>query len=641
MEVRDGDGLYVNGRKIILRGINRHSFWPDSGRCLSEAVQLLDINTLKDANINAVRMSHYPPDARFLDLCDEMGLYVLDELAGWHHFYDNEVGPKLVKEMVVRDVNHPCILFWDNGNEGGFNTNLDELFDQYDPQKRRVLHPWTAFSGLNTTHYLAYDKAEIASTGQRVYFSKNQELVATNDPTKYIYMPTEFLHALYDGGGGAGLDDYWRMMMSHPKCAGGFIWAFLDDGLKRPDTGEIDVVGNEAPDGIVGPYRQREGSYYAIKEIWSPIQVTHVTNDVFKLENHFSFTDARDCKYSWQLRKFASPLATNAPFTVLREGLLDAPVIPPGETGLLKISAFSSKKGDALALRVQDPGGRELYTWVWPIGRHQFNRLAEEPAEHRSTPRETNGVITVTTGELAAMFSRETGQILGVQRGPQKFSLANGPRLATGHATLRRIHFDDDGPDAFVSAKYDGDLKSVFWRVNGNGWINCDYTYTAEGTNDFIGVLFDYPESLVMHKRWLGYGPYRVWKNRLRGVTLGVWENDYNNTIAGWRDWIYPEFKGFFAGVRWLQLDTAEGRITVLNNNAVPYLQVLVPEFPPANLAVRAVAPVPDCGLGFLDAIPPIGSKFKEARFGGPQGQPNVAHGEYSGSLSFYFGNLP
>src|ERR1035441_7352079 len=156
MEVRDGDGLYVNGHKVILKGADRHSFWPDSGRCLSEAVHRLDINTMKDANMNAVRMSHYPPDEQFLDLCDELGLYVLDELAGWHNFYDNDVGPKLVHEMVVRDVNHPCILFWDNGNEGGFNTNLDKLFGELDPQKRRVLHPWATFSGVNTAHYLAY-----------------------------------------------------------------------------------------------------------------------------------------------------------------------------------------------------------------------------------------------------------------------------------------------------------------------------------------------------------------------------------------------------------------------------------------------------------------------------------------------------
>jgi hypothetical protein len=657
MEVRDGDGLYVNGHKVILKGADRHSFWPDSGRCLSEAVHRLDIETMKDANMNAVRMSHYPPDEPFLDLCDELGLYVLDELAGWHHFYDNEVGPKLVHEMVMRDVNHACILFWDNGNEGGFNTNLDKIFGELDPQQRRVLHPWAAFSGVNTAHYLAYDKAKIAAAGQEVYYANNQELVATNDPAKYIYLPTEFIHGLFDGGAGAGLDDYWCMMMSHPRCAGGFIWALLDDGLKRPDTGEIDTAGNQAPDGIVGPYRQREGSYYAIKEIWSPIQIleTNLPQQfdgklTFTVENHFNFTDAGECKFTWQLRRFLKPDEPRSNETVCSTGRVAAPAIPPGGRGNLILNLPENFRrtvqvtgAGAFALRVEDPGGRELWTWVWPLNKRDnyLGELTHEPAEHHAVAAEANGVIEVKSGELTATFSKETGLLTGVQRGAQMFSLTNGPRPAVGSAKLREIHFTDDGPDAIVSAKFDGDLKSIAWRVNGNGWIDCNYSYAAEGANDFIGVLFDYPENLVQHKRWLGDGPYRVWQNRLRGVTLGVWENDYNNTLTGFRDWIYPEFKGFFAGVRWLQLDTTEGKITVVNHGAVPFVQVLTPEFAPPNLTGKAFAPVPKCGLGFLDAIPPIGSKFKEARFGGPQGQPNVAHGEYSGAVSFYFGKLP
>jgi hypothetical protein len=657
MEVRDGNGLYVNGQKIILKGVNRHSFWPDSGRALSEAVQLLDINTMKDANMNAVRMSHYPPDEQFLDLCDELGLYVLDELAGWHHYYDNEVGPKLVHEMVVRDVNHPCILFWDNGNEGGFNTNFDQIFGELDPQQRRVLHPWAAFNGVNTAHYLAYDKAEIAATGQKVYYAHNEELVATNDPVKYIYLPTEFIHGLYDGGAGAGLDDYWRMMMSHPACAGGFIWALLDDGIKRPDTGEIDVAGNQAPDGIVGPYRQREGSYYAIKAIWSPIQIleTNLPSGfdgrlTLNVENHFDFTDASQCKFIWQLRRFVNPGGSGSNETVCGEGRVASPAIPPGGHGKLKLNLpenfrhiVETTGAGAFALRVEDPTGRELWTWVWPLkqGDDYLGGLMHEPAAQHAIATETNGVIEVQAGELTATFSRQTGRLTGVRRGGQIFSLTNGPQPTAGGATLREIHFDEDGPDAIVSAKFDGGLKSVAWRVNGNGWIDCDYTYAAEGTNDFLGVIFDYPESFVQHKRWLGDGAYRVWKNRLRGVTLGVWDNDYNNTLTGYRDWIYPEFKGFFAGVRWLELDTTEGTITVVNHSAVPFLQVLTPEFPPLNLVGKAIAPVPACGLGFLDAIPPIGSKFKEAWFGGPEGQANVAHGEYSGAISFYFGKLP
>ncbi len=644
MEVRDGDGLYVNGRKIILKGVDRHSFWPDSGRCLSEAVHRLDINLMKDANMNAVRMSHYPPDEQFLDLCDELGLYVLDELAGWHHFYDNNIGPKLVKEMVMRDVNHPSILFWDNGNEGGFNTNLDKLFGEYDPQQRRVLHPWATFSGVNTAHYLAYDKAEIAASGKKVYFSKNQELVDTNDATKYIYMPTEFLHGLYDGGAGAGLDDYWRMMTASKLLGGGFIWTLTDDGVKRPDTGEIDVAGNQAPDGIVGPYREREGSYFTIKEVWSPLQITREKYNAFTVENHYAFTDASACKFIWQYRKNARLAGTNSGFTIVRQNVIKSPSVAPGDKATWKFAPEPSTAGfqfDAEALRVEDPQGRELCTWVWPRQTNPDFEALLEPALLHATAVQTNGVVTVTVGELTATFSEQTGFLSGVQRGAQKFSFANGPRLAVGTATLRDIHFTEDGPDVVVAAKYEGDLQSVIWRVNGNGWFNCRYTYTAHGTNDFLGVLFDYPENLVMHKRWLGDGPFRVWKNRLRGVTSGVWENDYNDTLTGFRGWVYPEFKGFFSNWRWLQFTTREGNLTVLNESNVPFVQVLTPDFGPDSLKANAFGAVPKCGLGLLDAISPIGSKFKEAKFGGPQGQPNVLSGEISGAVSFYFGKLP
>ena len=640
-EVRDGDGLYLNGRKIILKGANRHSFWPDSGRCLSEAVHRLDIETIKNMNGNAVRMSHYPPDVAFLDLCDELGLYVLDELAGWHNYYDTPTGTRLVEAMVTRDVNHPSILFWDNGNEGGFNTDLDNVFARFDPQQRRVLHPWELFSGINTAHYRAYDKVvEAANRKPLRSHDKNAEAVDTHLPNKIIYMPTEFMHGLYDGGAGAGLADNWSLMMSLPNCAGGFIWALLDEGVKRPGTGEIDVAGNQAPDGIVGPYRQPEGSYYTIKEIWSPIQIQRAENGKFQVENHYSFTDAGECRFDWELRKFASPTEKGG-HKVLASGKIPGPGIAPGKTGELAFSPSPTPGAEALALRVSDPGGRELWTGVWPLQMDGGQSLVLEPAGQRATVAEADGDIVATAGDLTAKFSRQTGLLLAVKRGSQSFSFANGPRPIVGSAALREIVFANNGPEAIITAQFDGNMKSVRWRVGGNGWIHCDYTYTAAGANDFLGVCFDYPENLVRHKRWLGDGPYRVWQNRLRGVTLGEWENDYNTTIAGYRDWIYPEFKGFFSNVRWMQFDTAEGPFTVVNRSAVPFVQVMTPEFPSARLAVNALAPVPQCGLGFLDVIPPVGNKFKAAKEGGPQGQPVVARGDYSGTVSFYFGKLP
>src|SRR6185369_16857700 len=134
-EVRKGDGLYLNGQRILLKGVNRHSFWPETGRALSKQISYDDVKLIKEMNMNAVRMSHYPPDAHFLEACDELGLYVLDELRGWHHSYDTPTGQRLIGQMIRRDVNHPSILFWDNGNEGGWNKENDDEFARWDPQK--------------------------------------------------------------------------------------------------------------------------------------------------------------------------------------------------------------------------------------------------------------------------------------------------------------------------------------------------------------------------------------------------------------------------------------------------------------------------------------------------------------------------
>ena len=105
------DGVYLNGTKLVVKGVNRHSFSVDGGRATSAAMSRQDALLVKEMNMNAVR-SHYPPDEHFLDMCDSLGIVYMDELAGWQNGYDSKVGPKLVKEMIERDVNHPSIIIW-------------------------------------------------------------------------------------------------------------------------------------------------------------------------------------------------------------------------------------------------------------------------------------------------------------------------------------------------------------------------------------------------------------------------------------------------------------------------------------------------------------------------------------------------
>ncbi|MDQ3847030.1 MAG: glycoside hydrolase family 2, partial [Bacteroidota bacterium] len=160
IEIRKGDGIYLNGVKIKMKGVNRHVWWPETGRAVTPEIDLLDVKLIKEMNMNAVRCSHYPPDQNFLRVCDSLGLYVLDELAGWQKAYSTKAGAKLVKEMVIRDANHPSIIFWSNGNEGGHNRELDDDYGMYDLSNRPVIHahhrPGNAFNGIDCNHYEDY-----------------------------------------------------------------------------------------------------------------------------------------------------------------------------------------------------------------------------------------------------------------------------------------------------------------------------------------------------------------------------------------------------------------------------------------------------------------------------------------------------
>src|SRR5690606_35548638 len=140
IEIRRGDGIYLNGKQIKMKGINRHVWWHETGRSVNRKIDLMDVQLLKEMNMNAVRCAHYHPDKSFLEMCDSLGIYVLDELAGWQNAYSTKAGEKLVKEMVIRDANHPSVIFWSNGNECGHNFDLVDVYAKYDHSNRPVIH---------------------------------------------------------------------------------------------------------------------------------------------------------------------------------------------------------------------------------------------------------------------------------------------------------------------------------------------------------------------------------------------------------------------------------------------------------------------------------------------------------------------
>ncbi|ACB74568.1 glycoside hydrolase family 2 sugar binding [Opitutus terrae PB90-1] len=678
-EIRRGDGFYLNGQRIVLQGANRHSFNASTGRALSEVDHREDIRLMKEMNATAVRMSHYPPDERFLELCDELGLYVLDELAGWQKSYDTAVGRQLLAAMVQRDVNHPSVLLWDNGNEGGWNTELDDDFAKWDPQRRPVLHPWQIFSGVNTAHYRLYPQLPALVAGLETAWRYDPNDAGKRREQPLIYLPTEFLHGLYDGGAGAGMEDYWTLMRSGKTFGGGFVWAWMDEGVRRPDTGEIDVHGNQAPDGILGPRREREASFYTLKELWSPIAVVapqgrELSDDFdgrLTIENRHSFTNTSECRFAWELRRLpesrqdeskAKPQATG-----IAAGVAVAPQIAPGARGELQLALPENwRDADVLALRVEDPSGRELWTTTWALpGVERFAGIAMEGASPDAAkarnqitggtpvPRgmgvppmsaiEQPGALVVTASELVVRFDRITGALAEIGRRDKKLSLGSGLRALTQSSVLSSLTTRAEGGDYVISCRYgNGDervaapagLRSVEWRVRADGWIDCAYLYAGTKGSTFQGVGFDLPGAEIRGKSWVGDGPYRVWQNRRRGVTLGAWSTAYNDTITGWRGFEYPEFKGFFSGVRWLTLDTTAGSLTIVPQTPGLFVQVMRPDLPPVELQAKTALALPDADLGVLHAIPAIGTKFSRPEEMGPQGQTPEVQPEYRGAFS-------
>jgi hypothetical protein len=175
-------------------------------------------------------------------------------------------------------------------------------------------------------------------------------------------------------------------------------------------------------------------------------------------------------------------------------------------------------------------------------------------------------------------------------------------------------------------------LERLHWTMRGDGSLQLDYVYALDGDVAYHGLTFDLPETQMEKLTWLGEGPYRVWQNRLRGTTLGVHSTARNDIQPG-ETWGYPEFQGYFAGLRWARLDTTAGPVTVTSASPAIFLRVGTPRITHPTTTID----FPAGDLSFLHAIPAIGSKSKPAEQAGPQSQWAKASGHYEGSLVFRF----
>ncbi len=362
--VRVEDGLLkVNGRRILLRGVNRHEFHPRYGRALGPEAMRRDLLLMKQHNINAVRTSHYPPHPDFLGLCDELGLWVIDECdlethgfaqQGWR---DNPVDdprwePALLdraRRMVERDKNHPAVILWSLGNECGTGRGLSAMADwmrERDPS--RPLHYEGDPSCADTDVYsrMYADHAEVERIGRRT----EEPLADPESDARRRGLPfilCEYAHAM--GNGPGGLSEYQRLFETYERCQGGFVWEWIDHGLRQTtpdgevfhayggDFGEELHDGNFVCDGLVFPDRTPSPGLVEFKKVIEPVRIegTGAAGTV-RITNLHDFTDLGHLAFPWAYEVEGEARA---------DGRLAVPVLAPGESAEVRLPAPPGRPG--------------------------------------------------------------------------------------------------------------------------------------------------------------------------------------------------------------------------------------------------------------------------------------------------------
>lgn len=608
IEFRKHDGIYLNGTRLIVKGTNRHCFHPETGRTTNKEISIQDARLIKQMNMNAVRC-HYPSDRHFLNVCDSLGLLYIDEFPGWQTKYDDTSAKTLLPEFVLRDVNHPCVFLWSNGNEGGWNTTVDTLFQNYDPQRRMVIHPWSDFNGIDTHHYPAYQTG-----AYRMHNGQN------------VFMPTEFLHSKYDKGGGAALADMWAHWMKSPLFAGGFIWAYMDEAVRRTDmpTGAskgkkfgqkgfsisdciLDSDGGNGPDGVINCYRQPEGSFFAIREVWSPIQIekpniTPTYDGRLLISNRYLFSNLDECTMSYKVKKSDGSIAYT--------GDVELPKLQPGESAFAHINLPKDFYHYDI-LEISAYNTEEVCKWTFPISRADSQYHIDLSNAEKLDTNEAPMVIPVGMSQIDKL---------------NWYRLDNGLLYLDAHILYneRTAHLTDDSK----------------WTV---------------------GISIKYPEEEVDSVRWLGRGPYRVWRNRLEGQQYGIWTLAYNNTVTGQYNSpqppVHPEFKGYRSDMRWMEIyksDTLKLRVTSLTEGL--YMRLFTPEeaidTTPGEMGgmnegkrkqERTMVKFPEGDISFLLSIPPMQS-YKPLEQLGPSAQPDnirIKSGDEGFHIRLLFDKLP
>lgn len=632
VEIKKGVML-VNGTPVKLRGTNRHEQDPRTGRSIGRETMIKDLELMKQHNINAVRTCHYPNQEIWYDLCDEYGIYVIDEANVESHCWSSLIPtdstswfPACIDrmtDMVERDKNHPSVIFWSLGNEAGKGKTFDEMAK--------------SARAIDTSRLLHYEPYDAPCDMESMMYPSPEEMknFVRDNPERPLFL-CEYLHAM--GNACGGLKEYWETIEAYPTMIGACVWEWVDQTLirKEADGSEQYCYGGDFGDtirptdgvfavkGLVYGDRKIASKLLDVKYWYQQVDVKDddVLNGKIRIVNKYDFTNLSEFDFTWELLQNGTVIASGKLESLACEPLNSVPVTIPFQREFLKsgkeyfLNIYSNLKED----RIWAPKGHLM-------SRKQIALML--PETHYSAPARMAGKETsitensdryIISGDgFSLHFSKTDGNITEWQVNGESMIPANakdrlGPVLNLFHApvdndwlagltnTWKAFELKDlkpvvisitacklaDGISVIaitrniLNSKGQGYNHRMICSVLSDGTIETDNRIKPVGELPVLprlGLIMNLNETLNQ-VNWYGRGPYENYADRKEGALIGL----YGNTVDGlFENYVHPQENGTRSDIRWVALKNGGNRGMVAYSDQTFFFSAL--HYTPSDLA--------------------------------------------------------
>lgn len=608
VEIKQGL-LLVNGQRITLKGVNTQEANPETGHVVPEELIMKDIKLWKENNINAVRLSHYPQQRRFYELCDEYGLYVVDEANieshgmyyGEHSLakkpsWENAHVDRMVR-LVKRDKNHPSVIIWSMGNEAGNGVNFFKGYDAMkanDKTKRPVQYerPYKDYDGslwdMDTNTDIIVPQYPTPATFEAVGRTK------TDRP----YIPSEYAHAM--GNSTGNFQDYWDIIERYDNLQGGFIWDWVDQSIwKTNEKGERFYAyggdyGENMPtdntflnNGIVFPDRTPQPGLFEVKKAHEFINFRDQginRHDELRIlvENLYDFTDLNHFTFSAEIKADGNVLKTipiedisveTHTGKLIRVSLKDVDY-KANTQYFLEISAKTKAPWGIL------PKGHEVAHEQFALSRKFTKQNTTLENKTALKIKESKENFEVSNADVKVIFDKTKGQITSyVYEGTELLKDSNGPK-----PNFWRAPTDNDFGSQMQAKNIEWKKASLFAKVakltsakNDDGSVSINVTYNLPGVDTTfdseyhilgngvikinntlhetnykadlprLGMRMQLPKAYE-NMTYFGRGPWENYQDRKASAFLDVYESKVRDQYV---PYVRPQENGYKTDVRW------------------------------------------------------------------------------------------